>query len=90
MQYRKDRGLMEKDEQMALLVQRVSGDHYGDFFFPHMAGVGNSSNLYVWDAETDINAGMLRLVFGLGTRAVTGWTGIIRESSIWTIPPGRP
>ena len=70
LQYRKDRGLMEKDEQMALLVQRVSGDHYGEFFFPHMAGVGNSSNLYVWDAETDVNAGMLRLVFGLGTRAV--------------------
>jgi hypothetical protein len=55
---------------MAILVQRVSGDQYGDYFFPHAAGVGNSSNLYVWDKNADMDAGMLRLVFGLGTRAV--------------------
>jgi hypothetical protein len=68
--YRANRGLSQKDEQMALLVQRVSGDYHGDWFFPHAAGVGNSSNLYVWDKSIDMNAGMLRLVFGLGTRAV--------------------
>lgn len=68
--YRKNRGLADRDEQMAILVQRVSGDYYGDYFFPHTAGVGNSSNLYVWDKEVDMEAGMLRLVFGLGTRAV--------------------
>lgn len=70
LQYRKQRGLAFKDEQMAILVQRVSGDYYGDYFFPHAAGVGNSSNLYVWDKNMDMDAGMLRLVFGLGTRAV--------------------
>lgn len=68
--YRMNRGLAQKDEQMAILVQRVSGDRHGDYFFPHIAGVGNSSNLYVWDEGIDMNAGMLRLVFGLGTRAV--------------------
>lgn len=68
--YRMNRGLADKDEQMAILVQRVSGDRHGDYFFPHIAGVGNSSNLYVWDESIDMNAGMLRLVFGLGTRAV--------------------
>jgi len=68
--YRMERGLYNKDEQMAILVQRVSGDNYGDNFFPHIAGVGNSINLYVFDKNTDMNAGMLRLVFGLGTRAV--------------------
>jgi len=68
--YRMNRGLAQKDEQMAILVQRVSGDRYGDYFFPHIAGVGNSTNLYVWDESIDMNAGMLRLVFGLGTRAV--------------------
>lgn len=68
--YRMHRGLVERDEQMALLIQRVSGNYYGDCFFPHIAGVGNSSNLYVWDQNVDINAGMLRVVFGLGTRAV--------------------
>ncbi|AQS59210.1 PEP/pyruvate-binding domain-containing protein [Desulforamulus ferrireducens] len=68
--YRMNRGLFDKDEQMAILVQRVSGDYYQDYFFPHVAGVGNSSNLYVWDQSVDMQAGMLRLVFGLGTRAV--------------------
>lgn len=68
--YRMNRGLAQQDEQMAILVQRVSGDRYGDCFFPHIAGVGNSTNLYVWDDSIDMNAGMLRLVFGLGTRAV--------------------
>jgi len=68
--YRMNRGLFLMDEQMAILVQRVSGDHYGDRFFPHIAGVGYSSNLYVWDKSIDMNSGMLRLVFGLGTRAV--------------------
>ncbi len=68
--YRMNRGLSQKDEQMAILVQRVSGDYYGENFFPHVAGVGNSSNLYVWDKSVDMNAGMLRLVMGLGTRAV--------------------
>jgi len=68
--YRMNRGLAQQDEQMAILVQRVSGDRHGDYFFPHIAGVGNSSNLYVWDENIDMNAGMLRLVFGLGTRAV--------------------
>ncbi len=68
--YRMNRGLSQKDEQMAILVQRVSGDYYGDNFFPHIAGVGNSNNLYVWDKRMDMDAGMLRMVFGLGTRAV--------------------
>jgi len=70
LRYRLDRGLREKDEQMAILIQRVSGDNRGERFFPHLAGVGNSKNLYVWDDTLDFNAGMLRLVFGLGTRAV--------------------
>ena len=68
--YRIQRGLSLKDEQMAILIQRVSGDFYGEYFFPHVAGVGNSSNLYVWEKGMDMDQGMLRLVFGLGTRAV--------------------
>ncbi|MGC4018234.1 MAG: PEP/pyruvate-binding domain-containing protein [Muricomes sp.] len=70
LEYRRNRGLAQKDEQMALLVQRVSGDYHENYFFPHCAGVGNSSNLFVWDKDTDPSKGMLRLVFGMGTRAV--------------------
>jgi pyruvate, water dikinase len=68
--YRKQRGLLDKDEQMALLVQRVSGVNFKKHFFPQAAGVGFSFNPYVWDERVDPESGMLRLVFGLGTRAV--------------------
>ena len=70
LRYRQERGLADLDEQMAVLIQRVSGDHHGRYFFPHAAGVGNSANLYVWDPAIDSSAGMVRLVLGLGTRAV--------------------
>ncbi|MFH1684354.1 MAG: PEP/pyruvate-binding domain-containing protein [Candidatus Margulisiibacteriota bacterium] len=68
--YRLQRGLSQQDEQMALLVQRVSGTHQQKSFFPFMAGVGFSYNTFVWHKDMDPKAGMLRLVFGLGTRAV--------------------
>jgi hypothetical protein len=68
--YRLQRGLDQQDEQMALLVQRVSGSHRKDYFFPDLAGVGVSYNTFVWKPHLDPKAGMLRLVFGLGTRAV--------------------
>lgn len=68
--YRLRRGLENRDEQMALLVQRISGSHYSDFFMPCAAGVGYSYSPYRYSQTIDPNAGMLRLVMGLGTGAV--------------------
>lgn len=68
--YRRLRGLADSDEQMALLVQRVSGAMHSSYFFPDLAGVAMSHNLYTWHEDMDPKAGMLRLVVGLGTRAV--------------------
>ncbi len=68
--YRLQRGLDQRDEQMALLVQRVSGAYRKQYFFPEIAGVGLSRNPFVWKTGMNPTAGMLRLVFGLGTRAV--------------------
>lgn len=68
--YRKQRGLDKKEEQMALLIMRVSGSYHGKYYFPELAGVGVSYNTFVWDKEMDPTAGMLRLVLGMGTRAV--------------------
>jgi len=68
--YRLQRGLDQHDEQMALLMQRVSGSHRRHYFFPEVAGVGLSYNTFVWNQGMDPRAGMLRIVFGLGTRAV--------------------
>ncbi len=69
--YRAQHGVLDQDEQMALLVQRVSGAQYGDLFYPQVAGVGYSFNPYVWTKSIDPAAGVVRLVFGLGTRAVS-------------------
>jgi hypothetical protein len=68
--YRQKRGLGEYDEQMAILIQRVSGMPYRRYFFPSLAGVAFSRNLYAWTNRIDPQKGMIRLVFGLGTRAV--------------------
>jgi pyruvate, water dikinase len=68
--YRRQRGLGESDEQMAILVQRVSGMCYQHYFFPPLAGVAFSHNLYRWTDRIDPDQGIIRLVFGLGTRAV--------------------
>ena len=70
LRYRAQRGLLDQDEQMSLLVQRVSGVRYGGLFYPQVAGVGLSRNPYVWNKCIDPKAGVVRLVFGLGTRAV--------------------
>ena len=72
--YRKRRGLDKRDEQMAILVQRVSGSRYDGFFMPCTAGVGYSASPYRMEAERPKN-GMLRLVMGLGTAAVDRRTG---------------
>ena len=68
--YRMQRGMAQQDEQMALLVQRVSGAHRDIYFFPDLAGVGLSYNTFVWQKGMDPKAGMLRIVYGMGTRAV--------------------
>ena len=70
LEYRKQRGLQHSDEQMAVLVQRVSGSYHGDLFFPAAAGVGYSYSSYRWNKYMDPSAGLLRIVAGLGTRAV--------------------
>lgn len=68
--YRLQRGLAAHDEQMAILVQRVSGSPFGGFFMPAAAGVGYSWSAWRWHRDIDPAAGMLRVVAGLGTRAV--------------------
>lgn len=70
LEYRLMRGLEKKDEQMAVLVQRVSGSYYGSYFMPSAAGVGYSHSAYKWYPDMDPEAGMLRIVMGLGTKAV--------------------
>lgn len=75
LEYRKQRGLADRDEQMALLVQRVSGSSYDGFFMPDAAGVGYSYSSYKVSSDMKPEEGMLRVVMGLGTRAVDRTNG---------------
>ena len=70
LEYRLQRGLEKLDEQMSILVQRVSGSWAGPYYLPGVAGVGYSRCLYRTSQDVDPGAGMLRLVVGLGTKAV--------------------
>jgi len=68
--YRRAKGLQDYDERMAILIQTVQGEHFGRYFLPHAAGVAFSRNLYRWSPQIRREDGFMRLVWGLGTRAV--------------------
>ena len=68
--YRRQHKLLDFDEKMGILVQKVSGRRHGDYFFPFAAGVAYSFNSYAWTPRIKKEDGLVRMVFGLGTRAV--------------------
>jgi hypothetical protein len=68
--YRQKHNLIDYDERMAVLIQRVRGKSYGDYFFPSLAGVAFSENPFRWNPKIRREEGFLRIVWGLGTRAV--------------------
>ncbi|MDR1710029.1 MAG: PEP/pyruvate-binding domain-containing protein [Candidatus Accumulibacter sp.] len=68
--YRKDHGLLDFDERMAMIVQKVVGRRFGDWFLPMAAGVAYSFNSWAWTPKIGKSDGLVRLVYGLGTRAV--------------------
>jgi hypothetical protein len=68
--YRRDHGLLDYNERMAMIVQKVVGRRFGDWFLPFASGVMFSYNSYAWSPKIQKEDGLVRLVFGLGTRAV--------------------
>jgi len=68
--YRQRMGLVDYDERMAVLIQKVQGTQCCNFFFPALAGVGFSLNPFRWNPRIRQEDGFLRMVWGLGTRAV--------------------
>jgi len=55
---------------MGLLMQEVVGQRVGDYFLPAFAGVAFSNNEFRWSPRIKRQDGLVRLVPGLGTRAV--------------------
>jgi hypothetical protein len=68
--YRRKKGLEDYDERMAVLIQEVQGEQFGQYYLPHAAGVAFSRNLYRWSPDIRREDGFSRLVWGFGTRAV--------------------
>ncbi len=68
--YRQQMGLLDYDERMAILLQEVQGERHGDYFFPTLAGVAFSHNPFRWTSRIRPDDGFLRMVWGMGTRAV--------------------
>lgn len=68
--YRRAKGLQDYDERMAVMIQVVEGERFKQYFMPHAAGVAFSRNLYRWSPQIRRDDGFVRLVWGLGTRAV--------------------
>lgn len=68
--YRREHDLIDYEESMAVLIQKVVGAHCGPYYLPAFAGVAFSRNEYRWSTRIRREDGMVRLVLGLGTRAV--------------------
>lgn len=69
-EYRSEKGLIDFNEEMGIMIQEVVGTRVGDYFIPAYAGVAFSRNEFRWSPRIKQEDGLLRLVPGLGTRAV--------------------
>ena len=69
-EYRAGRGLLDLHEEMGILIQEVVGSRVGPYWLPAFSGVGFSNNEFRWSARIGREDGLLRIVPGLGTRAV--------------------
>jgi pyruvate, water dikinase len=85
-EYRKERGLLDFQEGMGVLIQEVVGNRIGDYFFPTFAGVAFSQNDFRWSPRIEKEDGVVRIVAGLGTRAVDR----VGDDYSFMASPGKP
>ena len=67
-------------EKMAVLIQEVVGNTFGDRFYPVISGVGRSHNPYAFEQPED---GVVDLALGLGRTIVDG-------GKTWSYCPAAP
>ena len=85
-EYRNERGMLDLMEEMGILIQEVVGTGIGPYYLPAFAGVAFSSNEFRWSPRIRREDGILRLVAGLGTRAVDR----VADDYPMLISPNRP
>ncbi len=85
-EYRAERGLLDVHEEMGILIQQVVGQEIGKYFLPACSGVAFSNNEFRWSARIRRSDGLVRMVPGLGTRAVDR----VADDYPVLIAPGQP
>jgi len=85
-EYRVERGLIDFGEEMGIMIQEVVGRRVGKFFLPTFAGVAVSNNEFRWSPRINRKDGLVRIVPGLGTRAVDR----LSDDFPILIAPGQP
>ncbi len=85
-EYRAERGLLDFYEEMGIMIQEVVGTRVGKYFLPAFAGVAFSNNEFRWSPRIKREDGLIRLVPGLGTRAVDR----VSDDYPKLIAPGQP
>ena len=85
-QYRAERALLDFQEEMGIMIQEVVGKRVGPYFLPLFAGVAFSNNEFRWSPRIKREDGLIRLVMGLGTRAVDR----VGDDFPVLVSPGQP
>ncbi|MCJ7623871.1 MAG: PEP/pyruvate-binding domain-containing protein, partial [Anaerolineaceae bacterium] len=85
-EYRLEHGLVDRKEEMGIMIQEVVGRKIGHYYLPAFAGVAYSKNEFRWSSRIKRNDGLIRIVPGLGTRAVDR----LRDDYPVLIAPGQP
>ncbi len=85
-EYRTERGLIDFHEEMGIMIQQVVGKKVGKYYLPAFAGVAFSNNEFRWSPRIKREDGLVRIVPGLGTRAVDR----LSDDYPILIAPGQP
>jgi hypothetical protein len=85
-QYRVERGLINVHEEMGIMIQEVVGHRIGRYYLPSFSGVALSNNEFRWSPRIRRHDGLLRMVPGLGTRAVDR----VGDDYPVLVAPGQP
>ena len=85
-EYRANRGLLDVHEEMGIMIQQVVGTRMGNYYLPAYAGVAFSDNEFRWSPRIGRSDGLVRLVPGLGTRAVDR----VSDDYPVLVAPGKP
>ena len=85
-EYRYENGLIDDHEEMGIMIQEVVGKQVGPYYLPSFAGVAFSNNNFRWSSRIQREDGLVRMVPGLGTRAVDR----LSDDYPILVAPGKP